>query len=50
MTAEPILVDDLEPEIEFADGEPTLEERRRFEEQLVEIVADVIVARRTIAA
>jgi hypothetical protein len=39
-----------EPEVEFAEGEPTPEERERFEAELVEIVADVIVARRSIAA
>lgn len=39
-----------EPVEEFDEREPTPDERRDFEDALVEIVADVIVARRSIAA
>lgn len=39
-----------EPVEEFDEREPTPEERERFESELVAIVADVIVARRSIAA
>lgn len=38
------------PECEVADREPTPDEIRRFEDELVAIIADVIVARRSIAA
>lgn len=41
---------DPEPECEVADREPTPDEVRRFEDELVAIIADVIVARRSIAA
>lgn len=50
MTRERVVEIEDEPEIEFAEGEPTPEERQRFEDALVAIVADVIVARRSIAA
>lgn len=37
-------------EVDIAEGEPTAEQRERFEDEMVAIVADVLVRRRTIAA
>ena len=40
----------VDPEVEIAEGEVTPDERQRFEDELVAIIADVIVRQRTIAA